>query len=664
MNPALLKVNFKHKWVLYARRTYRLLAPRAYSVLLIFALVVTLAVKLFHAIRCGRLDQYLSWIVVDVSVLLGAEIVLALVCFVWPRKPIIRAAIIIAAVICTWSVMNAAWIIRTGTQILPFVLWSLFRAPLNTLGIVAVNLITMPLAAILLLGPSLLALVFLFLVLVRPVPPNYNRARFVKRIIVSVILVAVAITIQFTATGKGSTEIASAGLRYNCQIRAITSLLWPDHDHLGKDDFANAKRKIPALDEVHVPLKPHHVNHNVVIVFLEGVQYRFTSLASGQNKLTPYLDTLAKQGVSFTNARSTLTHTTKALFALLTGRYPSVSQDIVETVPIAKKYASIATVIENNLHFRTMFFQSAKGNFESRPGLIYNLGFNGFWARDDLKDPNSHLGYLACDEFAMLKPIVRWIEAEDRPFFLGVLCSVTHDPYEVPKWFGERANKPVERYRQAIRYTDKFLAALDVELAKLHLSDSTIFCVIGDHGEAFGEHGQLGHERIAFDEVLHVPWVMRAPLLVERGIEVTEPVSSVDLTPTILHLLGFDTTEAGFDGLNALGPLPNDRKVYFSAGWMQQGPTGFVRDHKKYIYNPADNSVTVYDLRIDPGETLRRELPQQQAHALAQETVAWRRHTLFRIDQERTGEKLLFDRWLCTWTDRVSSVKYTPTTAD
>ena len=68
------------------------------------------------------------------------------------------------------------------------------------------------------------------------------------------------------------------------------------------------------------------------------------------------------------------------------------------------------------------------------------------------------------------------------------------------------AKEPLERYQQSITYTDKFLAALDVELGNLGITDNTIFCVIGDHGEAFGEHGLLGHERIAFDEVLRVPF--------------------------------------------------------------------------------------------------------------------------------------------------------------
>ena len=71
--------------------------------------------------------------------------------------------------------------------------------------------------------------------------------------------------------------------------------------------------------------------------------------------------------------------------------------------------------------------------------------------RDDLDDPNSFLGYLGSDEFAMLRPITEWIKAEQQPFFLTVLCSVTHDPYEVPEWFGIPPKDPLDRYRQAIR---------------------------------------------------------------------------------------------------------------------------------------------------------------------------------------------------------------------
>ena len=124
-------------------------------------------------------------------------------------------------------------------------------------------------------------------------------------------------------------------------------------------------------------------------------------------------------------------------------------------------------VIEEKLKFRTAFFQSAKGNFEARPGLVHNLGFDKFWARDDLNDPNTYLGYLASDEFAMLTPITDWIKADERPFLLVVLCSATHDPYEVPQWFGDNQGEPIERYRRTLAYTASFIKTLDAELGKL-----------------------------------------------------------------------------------------------------------------------------------------------------------------------------------------------------
>jgi phosphoglycerol transferase MdoB-like AlkP superfamily enzyme len=655
----------KGKLLLPVRRLYGLLAPRAYSVIMFGALFCTLAVKLFHAWRIALVNEYLSWILTDVAVLLGIEAVLALACFRWPRRWVIRAACVFAAVVCTYSVMSAGWLIRTGTQILPTVLLPLIRAPLNSLSIIGVNLAKMPAAAVILLGPSAVALTFFFFVLARPQPPDYNRKLFAGRIIISVALIFIAVLARGAAARQGSRQIVSEGLRYNCQLRAAKCFLLSDFGRRARADVADAERKIPAFDEIEISLsqKPQRISRNVVVVVLEGIQYQYTSLYNKENNLTPFLATLAGSGVEFTNTRSTLTHTTKVLFSLLTGRFPSVSQDIAEAVPAAKPYAGLATILKQNLNFRTAFFQSAKGNFESRPGLVYNLGFEKFWARDDLNDPNAFLAYLACDEFSMLEPIVEWIKGDSKPFFLTVLCSVTHDPYEVPEWFATPAKEPAERYKQAVFYTDKFLAALDVELVKLNLTGETIFCIIGDHGEAFGEHGLLGHERIAFEEALRIPFCLRAPFLVQPATKVTQAVSSVDLPPTLLALLGFDVSTAGFDGLNALGWIPDDRNVYFS-GWLRQSPTGFVKENRKFIYYPTTQIVSAYDLRADPLESTRIEMPQQQAQEVADEITTWRKNSVFWLDQQRTGKKMLFDSWLCRWNNRVASAKYRPEAKD
>jgi len=509
----------------------------------------------------------------------------------------------------------------------------------------------MPITAVILLAPSAIALTFFFFVLANPLPPNYNRKRFFTRIVISLAIIVSGILVRGAVSKGSSPQIASLGLHYNCHLRAIMSVVISDHRQLFLPE-----RKIPAFDQLEIMRKEHQLDRNVIVVVLEGVQYKYTSLADSGSNATPYLATIAKQGVEFSNTRTSLTHTTKALFALLTGWFSSASQDLAETVPTKNHYPGIVTTLSEKAGYRTAFFQSALGNFESRPGLVYNLGFDKFWSRDDMNDPNSFLGYLSSDEFSMLKPITEWIKANERPFFLTVLCSVTHDPYEVPEWFDTPAKEPIERYQQSILYIDSFLAALDVELAKMGLTNETIFCVVGDHGEAFGEHGQLGHALIAFDEALRIPFCVRAPLLVEPGKKVTELVSSVDLTPTLLGLLGFETEKVGFDGINVLGSIPDGRKVYFS-GWMQEGPSGFVQGKRKLIYNPADRTSCLYNVSEDPLELTRIELSAEEVKRISEEIIGWRKSTIFQIDQQRSGRKELFNRWICKWTNRVSLSK-------
>ncbi len=631
---------------------YGFLVPRAYSAIMIAALFCTLVVKFFNSYRCRLLDYYFGWILTDISFLLGIEVILALICFRWAKMWVIRTATVVAAILCTWSILNAGWLIRTGTQILPRVLLPLFRAPINCFCIIGVNLAKMPVAAFLLLAPSAVALAFFIYVLARPRFPAYNKRHFAVRVSLSILIVIAAVAVRPMMGRRGSLPVTSKGLRHNSQIMAILSLILHDYGRM-----ADPKRSVPLSGQLEIAAKRHQVNHNVILVVLEGVQCRYTSLGDGHSNLTPYLASLAEQGVEFTCARSSLSHTTKALFALLTGRYPSASQDIAEAVPVEKSYASIATVLSNKLDYRTAFFQSAMGSFESRPGLVANLGFDKFWARDDLNDPNSYIGYLACDEFSMLEPVVDWIKADEQPFFLTLLCSVTHDPYEVPKWYGTPDKEPIGRYRQAISYTDKFLAALDVALNEMNISDETILCVVGDHGEAFGEHGQLGHALIAFDEALHIPFCLRAPFFVEPGMKVTKPVSSIDLAPTLLSLLGFETNTVGFDGIDVLGNIPDDRKVYFT-GWMQEGPAGFVQGDRKIIYDPTNRTTYIYKLSSDPMEMVRTELPEQEAKEINDGITAWRSSTILKLAQTRTGKKVLYNNWLCRWTNRTSSAKY------
>ncbi|MHC4792393.1 MAG: hypothetical protein ACYS8Y_13365, partial [Planctomycetota bacterium] len=198
--------------ILYVRRLYGFLAPRGYSVIMFGALFCTLVVKFFHSLRMGLVGEYFGWVLFDIAVLLGIEIVLFVVCFFRPAKLVIRIATVVAAVVCTWSVMNAGWLIRTGTQILPTVLLPLVRDPLNALVIIGVNFAKMPIATVVLMGPSAVALCFFFSVLARPVLMNRERRSFARRIIISAFIIVTVLAARFVVDGRGSVPIGSAGL--------------------------------------------------------------------------------------------------------------------------------------------------------------------------------------------------------------------------------------------------------------------------------------------------------------------------------------------------------------------------------------------------------------------------------------------------------------------
>lgn len=622
------------------------------------AIFCTLLVKFYWACYLGRVSEYFSWISSDLIVLLGLEFILSFLTFFWPRKIILRITLLTAAAVCTWSVLNAGWLLATGTQILPAVLMPLFRDPVNRLAIISHHLLLRPLVAVSLLGPSAVALVFFFTVLARPL---YHRLS-TKLLLAKAIAYCTLITITFLTVGTSAAKntpktMEYAELRYNSQLKAITSFFSKDSKTAEKTDYSAARRKIPAYDEIEISLSGSAVKQkpkNVIIVILEGLAYKQTSLYNRALNLTPYLRKLADEGASFENTRAPVTHTTKALFSILTGRFPSVSQDFVEAVPAEKNYAGLATILRDKLGYRTAFFQSALGSFEARPGLVSNLGFGTFRAREYLDDPNKYLGYLASDEFALIEPVTDWLQRDnDKPFFLTLLLSVTHDPYEVPEWFGSNAGKnPLERYRQTIRYTDSFIKALDEQLARLNLSEDTIFCIVGDHGEAFGEHGRFGHARIPFDEGLRIVWLMRAPGLITAGKKITTPASSIDVTPTILSALGFDIASAGFDGTDMLNSNGKSRKLFFSA-WINQAPAGFVQGDKKYIYDPTNDIVVVYDLRSDPDELSPTEITGNLSIEIASEITDWRNSCIIPLAVPgQMRQKRLFDKWLCRWKNR------------
>jgi arylsulfatase A-like enzyme len=108
-------------------------------------------------------------------------------------------------------------------------------------------------------------------------------------------------------------------------------------------------------------------------------------------------------------------------------------------------------------------------------------------------------------------------------------------------------------YDGGIAFVDRFLGELFDALRLRNLYDRTVIVVTSDHGEEFGEHDPAriysDHCVTLYDELIHVPLIMRLPQQAERGRVVTDQVEIIDVAPTILGLLGI-APNPGMQGAN------------------------------------------------------------------------------------------------------------------
>jgi lipoteichoic acid synthase len=350
---------------------------------------------------------------------------------------------------------------------------------------------------------------------------------------------------------------------------------------------------------------PKH--RNVVVIVLESTRHDRTSLSGRDDAAaTPTLLGLARKGLYAPRARAVLPHTTKSLFSILCGRYPLMQKKLVEVSADLEAQCLPALLAEAG--YRTAFFQSSWGTFEARPRLIERLGFAEFKAWEDIGGPA--LGYLASDDEGLVKPFAQWLDGLDpkQPFMATLLTSATHHPYRLSrraKRAAKAANLPMktseERYLRLLEAEDRMLAGILKQLDRRKLRKNTIIVVLGDHGEGFGEKGVKQHDNNFYEEGLRVPLVFAGPGVPAR--EVPGNASLVDVTPTLLSLLGIPTDDAaslhGFDLRDKA--FPGHLPRYFSC-WFEMRCRGFVLGDLKVVLEPQADEAWYYDLAADPNE--------------------------------------------------------------
>lgn len=382
---------------------------------------------------------------------------------------------------------------------------------------------------------------------------------------------------------------------------------------------------------------PHRPN--VVLLVWESTRYDFTGIAGPNAPAhTPNLVTLAAEGAVMPRARAVMPHTTKSLFSMLCARFPIMQAGTFE-VSSTVRTQCLPRILSSS-GYRTAFLQSALGSFEDRPRLVDSFGFDHFEAWEQIQ--GEPLGYLASSDDSLAPALARWLDAagdQREPFFATLLTSSTHHPYRLPEravrriaTSGAPASNAHERYARLVEEEDALLGDVLEVLRRRNLLDHTIVIVVGDHGEGLGDKGVRQHDSNFYEEGLRVPFVIAGPGVPHREIEGN--VSLVDMTPTLLGLLGIQVSERAaqtIDGRDFLRvSTPDDEPRYFAC-WFETHCRGFVLGTRKVVEVPRSNTAFWFDLAADPDEAqprpltpeLRAMIPALRRVVHAHQTRSW-----------------------------------------
>jgi len=209
---------------------------------------------------------------------------------------------------------------------------------------------------------------------------------------------------------------------------------------------------------------------------------------------------------------------------------------------------------------------------------------------------------------------------KNKKFFLFLHYWDTHSPYTTPKkHFYHLVKGFASRYDESIAFVDHEIGRVINSLEEHRILDKTIVILTSDHGESLMEHGIYFDHHGLYDEVIHVPLIIRYPRQIPEGKRVKGFVQHVDIVPTLLHILDIKNN-FDFDGKSTI-PLIYDKTQLRSAVYVEEAHTQRKRairtDRFKYIYALSEREAVcrycgyvhggleeLYDLSKDPGETV------------------------------------------------------------
>lgn len=414
---------------------------------------------------------------------------------------------------------------------------------------------------------------------------------------------------------------------------------------------------------------------NIIVVLVDDLRWDELGCSGHPFVRTPHIDRIAREGARFRNAFATTPLCSPVRACLLTGQYAH-RHGIVDNTNRSVQSHGLMTFprILQDDGYRTGYVGKwHMGNDDSpRPGFSYWVSMKGQGTSSDppINENGKRFtveGYTTDVLNERAASFVR--RRSDKPFCLYIAHKALHpeliqyddgsisDPgaakfIPAPRHRGLYADAPVPRRLNVtdtpddkpalrrkiagllplgpetgtsddtIRDRLRMLAAVDDGVGQLlevlkqtGRLDDTVFVVTSDHGYFYGEHGLSVERRLAYEEAIRIPLLIRHPQTIEAGRLIDAMALSIDLAPTLLELAGVSPHDE-MDGRSLLpllkGHRPDDWRTSFLIEYytdtvfprvLNMGYKAVRTERFKYIhYTALEGMDELYDLKTDPYE--------------------------------------------------------------
>lgn len=349
---------------------------------------------------------------------------------------------------------------------------------------------------------------------------------------------------------------------------------------------------------------------NVIVVTLESLQTFLIGAKVNGEEVTPFLNEFINESYYFDNFfhQTGQGKTSDSEFLIDTSLYP-LNRGAVFFTHGNNDYTATPEILRQQGYF-TSVFHANYATFWNRNIMYSALGYDRYYNELDYKitpETNLNWGLKDIEYFDQSVDILKTV---DQPFYARFLTLTNHYPFtydEDTKFIEpyDSGNGVFDRYIVTARYLDESIKKFIERLKAEGMYDDSIIVLYGDHYGISEKHNRAMAQFLEKDQITEFDTLnlQRTPLYIHmpgqtEGETISKPTGQIDIKPTILNLLGIDTT--------------ND--IRFGHDMFSNEYTGFVvlRDGSFITDKYAYKNNIFYD-RIT-GEIV--DLPKNEAQAL------------------------------------------------